>query len=151
MASTDAPHAHPAPLSRPVPLHRLVRILRTRGVEPAVVPQERRNPSLIESNQKQQKTTHNLPLPDPAVVSALIDVEKRCSTKETGNGAVDLTVRCLSNRGSGDNDAVPPRFNLVHAQSYRFSHPPLHTIPYNRIAYAAAHGKSKAAIRKAIL
>ena len=151
MASTDAPQAHPAPPSRPVPLHRLVRILRTRGVEPAIIPQERRNPSLIESNQKQQETAHNLPLSGLAVVSGLIGVEKRCSTKETGNGTVDLNVRCLPNRGSGNNDAIPPRLNLVHAQSYRFSHSPLHTIPHYRIAYAATYGKTKAAIGKAIL
>lgn len=38
----------------------------------------------------------------------------------------------------------------MHAQSHRFTHAPLHTIPHHRIAYAATYRKTKAAVGKAV-
>ncbi len=151
MASADAPQSHPHSLSRPVPLHRLIRVLRTGWMEAAVAPQERRNPSLIEPYQEQEARSQRSPLEDAVLVWARVGGEKCCSTKKTGKGVVNLTIRRLTNRRTGNHDAVPSRLDLVHAQSHRFTHPPLYTVAQDRIANTAAHGKTKAAIGKAIL
>jgi len=151
MASADAPQAHPHSVSRPVPLYRLICILRTGWMEAAIAPQERRNPSLIEPYKEQEDRSQSSPLPDAVLVWARVGGEKCCSTKKTGKGVVNLNVRRLSNRRAGNHDAVPSRLDLVHAQSYRFTHPPLYTVPKDRLTNAAAHRKAKAAVGKTIL
>lgn len=151
MAPTDAPQSHPSALGRPVPFHRLVCVLRTGRVEAAIAPHKRRNAPLIESYQEQQDGLHGLPRSGSALVPAHIGDEQSRPAKKACKCSVDLTVRCLPNRRPGYYNAVPSWLNLTHAQSNRFTHPPLYTVSYNRIANTAAHRKTEAAVRKAIL
>lgn len=151
MAPAYAPQSHPSPLGRSVSFHSLVCVLRTGRIEAAIAPHKRRNAPLIESYQEQQDGAHGLPLSGPALVSAQIGDEQSCPAQKATKGGVNVTVRCLPNRRTGYYNAVPSRLNLTHAQSHRFTHPPLYTIPYNRIADTAAHRKTEAAVGKAIL
>lgn len=151
MAPAYTPQSHPSALGRPVSFHRLVCVLRTGRVEAAIAPHKRRNAPLIESYQEQQDGAHDMPLSGSALVPAHIGDEQSCPAKKACKGSVDLTVRCLPNRRPGYYNAVPSWLNLTHAQSNRFTHPPLYTVPYNRIANTAAHRKTEAAVGKAIL
>lgn len=91
-----------------------------------------------------------MPLSGLALVSAQTGDEQSCPAKEAGKGGVNLRVRCSPNRRPGYYDTVPSRLNLIHAQSHRFTHPPLYTIPHNRIANTTADGEAEAAVREAI-
>ncbi len=151
MAAAYAPQSHPSALGRPVSFDRLVCVLRTGRVEAAIAPHKRRNAPLIESYQEQQDGPHGLPRSGSALVPAQIGDEQSRPAKKACKCSVDLTVRRLPNRRPGNYDAVPSWLNLTHAQSHRFTHPPLYTVSYNRIADTAAHRKAEAAIGKAIL
>lgn len=151
MAPAYAPQSHPSALGRPVSFDRLVCVLRTGRVEAAIAPHKRRNAPLIESYQEQQDGPHGLPRSGSALVPAQIGDEQSRPAKKACKCSVDLTVRRLPNRRPGNYNAVPSWLNLTHAQSHRFTHPPLYTVSYNRIADTAAHRKAEAAIGKAIL
>ena len=151
MAPAYAAQSHPSPPGRPVSFHRLVCVLRTGRIEAAIASHKRRKAPLIESYQEQQDGAHGLPRSGSALVPAHIGDEQICPAKKACKGSVYLTVRCRPNRRPGNYNAVPSWLNLTHAQSHRFTHPPLYTVPYNRIADTAAHRKTEAAVGKAIL